>query len=262
MNNSLEFWKNIIVEASEIDYGISVPEIDQLFLNVWAEHYYRISSITMPDMDFFEIGTGFGVLAAGLARISGKKCFSVEHPSRSYFHSSAYLEFLKSNSVVLSACDLIDGIPFKDNSFSRVYLCDVIEHLCFTDVRTLLHEIHRILTPCGRLIISTPNLNRAGNFIRMMKGYSPNPPLYPESCGATHGHIREFAPAELSALLKRHSLMPMKIEFGLNPFFTADAFGDENIFSAKGAARINRINGWLFRCIPRLGDEIYMVARK
>ncbi len=262
IKNSLHFWKEIILEASKIDYGVPVPEIDDLFLNVWAEHYYRICSIAEPCTDFLEIGTGFGVLAVGLARLSGKKCFSVEHPSRSYFNSKTYLAFLRSNSVRLSGCDLTDGIPFRSNCFLRIYLCDVIEHLGFDDVRLLLDEIQRILKPEGKLVISTPNLNRLGNFVRMINGYSPNPPLYPEACGETFGHIREFSPSELSALIKKHSLVPFKTEFGLNPFFTAEAFGDENIFSEQGVSRINRINKLIFRFVPFLGDEMYMVVGK
>ena len=114
----------------------------------------------------------------------------------------------------------------------------------------------------GKFVISALNLNRLGNFVRMINGYSPNPPLYPEACGETFGHIREFSPSELSALIKKHSLVPFKTEFGLNPFFTAEAFGDENIFSEQGVSRINRINKLIFRFVPFLGDEMYMVVGK
>ena len=263
MENSLDFWRKLMVEASTfIDYGTDIPDLEPLFLSVWANHYHKISAIAKPGADFMEIGTGFGVLAAGVARLSGKKGVSIEHPSREYFFSTSYLEFLRSDSISMVGCDLKEGLPFQDNSFSLIYLCDVIEHLFFMDVRTLLNEVFRVLTPGGELVISTPNLNRLGNVVRMMRGYSPNPPLYAESCGETYGHIRELAPKELDFLLQKHGLVVKRKEFGLNSFFTAQAFGEENIFSERATSWVNGLTKNLSKIMPWLADEIYLVAEK
>jgi len=263
VENNVIFWRDLMVEASgRIDYCTETPALEPLFLSVWAEHYHKISTIAKPGADFLEIGTGFGVLATGIARLSGKKGVSVEHPSRKYFFSASYLDFLMSNSISMVGCDLKEGLPFHDNCFSLIYLCDVIEHLFFVDIKILLTEVFRVLRLGGELVISTPNLNRLGNVVRMMKGYSPNPPLYAESCGETYGHIREFAPKELASLLQRHGLVPTKRAFCLNPFFTAHAFGEENIFSERGASRINSLSKLLFKIFPWLADEIYLVAEK
>ncbi len=260
--NSMSFWRDLILELSHIDYGEKIPELDEPFLKMWSDHYYAISRITLPDADFLEIGTGFGVLATGITRLSGKNCFTVEHPSRSYFRRSSYIDFLSSNRVHIIGSDLTEGLPFKSESFSLIYLCDVIEHLFFHDIKTMLNEIVRVLKPDGQLIISTPNLNRLGNIIRVMCGYSPNPPLYAESCGQTFGHIREFAPKELLYLLSLHGLETQNIDFGLNPSFSSDAFGAENIFSKNQSKLIHKINMVLSKMFPTLGDEIYLLAKK
>jgi len=248
--------------AATVDYCSEIPRLEPLFLEVWAEHYRRLGALAAPAAGFLEIGTGFGLLAVGAARLSGQGGVGIEHPSRAYFSSPSYRNFLRAAGIELLGADLRAGLPFRDGCFALIYLCDVIEHLFFMDVRLLLAEISRVLRPGGKLVLSTPNLNRLGNLCRILKGYSPNPPLYPESCGDTYGHIRELAPRELAALLARHGLCLEKEEFGLNPFFTAQSFGVENVFSPRGAAGINAVNRFLHRFIPRLGDEIYVVAVK
>ncbi len=260
--NSSKLWKNLIIELSKIDYGDKIPELDDDFLKMWSAHYYAISKILMPNSDFLEIGTGFGVLATGISRLSGQRCFTVEHPSRSYFSSKSYINFLTSNLVHITGSDLTEGLPFKTGSFSFIYLCDVIEHLLFYDVKTLLNEIARVLKPEGKLIISTPNLNRLGNIIRIFCGYSPNPQLYAESSGKTFGHIREFAPKELSHILSLHGLKTQNIYLGLNPSFSSEAFGAENIFSKNQSKWIHRLNRIFSKIFPTLGDEIYLLAQK
>ncbi len=248
--------------AGTVDYCCETPKLEPLFLEVWAEHYRRIAAMAEPGADFLEIGTGFGLLAVGMARLSACQGIGIEHPSRVYFSSASYRGFLRAAGVEMVGCDLREGLPFRDGCFSLIYLCDVIEHLFFMDVRIVLDEIVRVLRPGGKLVVSTPNLNRLGNICRLLKGYSPNPPIYPEACGETYGHIRELAPRELAALLGRHGLRVSREEFGLNPFFTAQAFGEEDVFSARGSAVINALNRFWHRFFPRLGDEIYAVAEK
>ncbi|UCE60071.1 MAG: class I SAM-dependent methyltransferase [Phycisphaerales bacterium] len=45
-----------------------------------------------------------------------------------------------------------------DSTFDAVLLLDVFEHLAYADQPRALREIHRILKPAGRLVISVPNL--------------------------------------------------------------------------------------------------------
>lgn len=50
----------------------------------------------------------------------------------------------------------IEGkLPFKSHSFDTVFWGDNIEHIFYPE--KVLHEIHRVLKPKGRVIISAPN---------------------------------------------------------------------------------------------------------
>lgn len=249
-------------EAAHLDYGSPLPELDKQFLSVWSSHYARIADMTVPGKTILEIGAGFGILAAGLGRIGGRKIWASEHPSRSYLFQQEYQNFMNQNNVLLIANNLSEGLPFSDRVFSQVYFCDVIEHLFFQDVNKILPEIFRVLSDEGELILSTPNLNRLSNIFRFFMGYSVNPPFQVEKCGDTFGHIREFAPREIDRLLRGFGLEPIRYKFALNPYFTAEAFGAENIFSPVQAKIINRLTSVCSKFFPRLGDEIYLVARR
>lgn len=256
------FWKNLIAEASHLDYGEPLPKADDQFIAVWSDHYACISEIAEPKGCILEIGSGYGVLAVGLARISGHNVWTTEHPSRQYIFKDEYRRFLKTSGVQLVANDLKEGIPFTSAVFDQVYFCDVIEHLMFQDVITTMNEISRVLRINGDLIVSTPNINRLSSLFRIIKGYSANPPLNVARCGETYGHIREFAPNELVFLLKKHGFQVIKIEYRLNPYFTSQAFGEENIFSERQARIINRLTSIMIHFFPCLGDEIYLHAKK
>ncbi len=262
IDSSVVFWKEMICEASAVDYGVPLPKLDSQFLETWSSHYAHIASLSQLEKGFLEIGTGFGVLAAGLGKKYGVESWTIEHPSRAYFYAPAYREFLKKYGVNLVGADLCTGLPFRSGKISKVYLCDVIEHLNPVYVPYTLKEIQRVLEPGGSLILSTPNLNRLANLFRFLLGYSVNPPLEVKRYGDTYGHIREFAPRELRVILKRYGFEVLKICYGLNPYFTACAFDDDNIFSARAERLINRLTRICKRFYAAVGDEIFLLARK
>ncbi len=72
----------------------------------------------------------------------------------------------------------IPPLPFEDNSFDSIVSFQVIEHI--KDDVTYLKEIHRILKPGGKALISTPNIKMT---------LSRNP-----------WHIREYTASELTDL--------------------------------------------------------------
>jgi len=56
------------------------------------------------------------------------------------------------------------SLPFANNSFDCIVMTEVLEHL-YSPYRAL-EEIHRVLTPNGILVLSTPNNMTLTNFLR------------------------------------------------------------------------------------------------
>lgn len=94
-----------------------------------------------------EIGTGSGY---GVETISQKaKVFITVDKTQSPVDTSKY------DNVEFNCIKVPPLTPFEQNSFDYVIMFQVIEHI--KDDFLMLKEIHRILKPGGKLIISTPN---------------------------------------------------------------------------------------------------------
>ena len=95
----------------------------------------------------------------------------------------------------------VDKFPYENNSFDCVLFCEIIEHLVLNP-DFAVKEMKRILKPDGYLIITTPNVTRIYNVVRLLrginiyKGYSPN--------GIYGRHNREYTLPEIIELLKQH----------------------------------------------------------
>lgn len=109
------------------------------------------------------------------------------------------------------------GFPFPDESFDGVLFCEVIEHLQMDPLRAL-REIWRVLRPGGWLILTTPNVARLVNVVRLVEGNN----LYdPYSGHGPYGrHNREYSISELRAI-------GAYTGFELDDLYTSDVFGEE-----------------------------------
>ena len=92
-----------------------------------------------------------------------------------------------------------DPFPYSDGSFDLVLYCEVIEHLTYDPTQTL-YEIHRVLKPEGRLILSTPNPFRYTNILKFLSGKNIYPPY--SGFNSYARHHREFSAGELRRLLQ------------------------------------------------------------
>jgi len=63
-------------------------------------------------------------------------------------------------SAGVAQADIIQGIPFPDNSFDAIYHSHFIEHLRRPHARFLLEECFRVLVPGGHLRVATPDFER------------------------------------------------------------------------------------------------------
>lgn len=90
-------------------------------------------------------------------------------------------------------------MPFKDNSFDRAILIEVIEHVPATDA--LLSEIHRVLKPGGILCIGVPTSYTEKIYWRLHPEYPTN---------ATHVHV--FNRPKLQRVLEKNGYKIKAIE--------------------------------------------------
>ena len=88
--------------------------------------------------------------------------------------------------------DLNEALPYPDGMFQFVVMLEVIEHVVRAEFA--LGEVARVLSPGGRLLLSTPNHAFYKSRIRMLKGR----PL-----GMEGEHFRFFVKTQLESLLAR-----------------------------------------------------------
>lgn len=257
-----QYWTGLIRNVGTFNLGDPLPDLDKQFVSVWARHYANIAELHQPLGSVLEIGAGYGVLAAGLGQLQGASVIATEHPSRTYMSRKGYRSFLNNNNVNLIAQDLKEGLPFKNTAFDCVYACDVIEHLLPEDTNRFLSEITRVLKSGGNFILSTPNLYRLANRIRSILGHGIQPQGQISHAGDTLGHVREYTFAQITRLLHRKGLITLRHTFGLIPYFTYEAAGNDHTFKPFAASWINLFTKWLKPLIPAIGDEVYLLYRK
>jgi SAM-dependent methyltransferase len=103
-----------------------------------------------------------------------------------------------------------DSLPFPDETFDRVVVIDVHEHL--EDVRPLNREIARVLRPGGVAIVTTPNGNTLlpVSVLKRLMGMGP----------AAYGHVVQgYNIDELESMLRSVELRP-EASGGYARFFT------------------------------------------
>jgi SAM-dependent methyltransferase len=95
-------------------------------------------------------------------------------------------------------------IPYGDASFDFVFCTEVLEHLL--DPLVSLREISRVLSPRGCFVMTTPNLARAANRLKLMLlGASVNFSLHESilyNKGNWRPHLREYTLSELRWMLQ------------------------------------------------------------
>ena len=86
-----------------------------------------------------------------------------------YHNSWTNLDFVSTGKNVI-AHNLLQGVPFEDNSFDVVYHSHVLEHFNKKDGKAFIKECHRVLKPGGIIRIAVPDLEQiARNYISFLE---------------------------------------------------------------------------------------------
>ena len=144
-----------------------------------------------------------------------------------------------------------DPFPYADESFDVVVFCEIIEHLLLDPLHAI-REIHRVLRPNGRLVVTTPNVGRLGNVLSAVAGENMYDPY--SGYGAYGRHNREFTQHELVKLLQFAG-------FDVDAAFTANAHPEayESRFAFDGVMplvdfRVNDLGQYLFASARKMRD--------
>lgn len=141
--------------------------------------------------------------------------------------------------------DVSGPLPFESGSFDFVFAGEIIEHIF--DTRSFLAEVNRVLKPKGNLILSTPNLARFDDRLKLLFGKTPRQtsPLHPY----LYLHIRPFTFDSLKNALSKTGFT--NIVLRTNAFVT-DFFGKEITLDSK----------FLANHFPTLGSTLIVRAQK
>lgn len=104
-------------------------------------------------MRVLDVGCGSGVFADMVAACHGTKVTAVDGNFEAI--SFAQKQFRRPNLEFRNG--LVDELAFESSSFERISFLEVIEHIHPEQGRAVLRTFHRLLSPGGRLVISTPN---------------------------------------------------------------------------------------------------------
>lgn len=156
-----------------------------------------------------------------------------------------------------------DRFPFKDNFFDFVLCNEVVEHLPQSPVFPL-KEIYRVTKKGGLCMITTPNIARSINRVKILFGQSIMFPIsvYFENEGKGnniyHRHNREYTLSELSAVVLKCNWNIIEKErfISYTPFRKRVVKDSAFVFLGKC------INYLTMLVIPSFKDTLFVLSKK
>ena len=153
-----------------------------------------------------ELGAFFGTVCITLSRL-GYQVTAADIPE--YIDMPEQVERYTRHGIATQGVRLEQfKLPFADESFEVVVMCEVLEHLNFNPL-PLLKEINRVLAPGGLFYLSLPNFARMKNRQLALRGKAPGievrdffEQLDPAHAAIANGHWREYTMPEIRQLLE------------------------------------------------------------
>ena len=132
-----------------------------------------------------------------------------------------------------------EPLPFPDDYFDGVLFTEVLEHLLY-DPRKLVDEIYRVLRTKGELVVSTPNVLRVENRIKVLLGRN----IYPQHeyfyfSDLYQRHNREYTMQELIDLF-RPRFLTKKIRYIMLTEFAVPVSENGKVFDIREYAEVEK----------------------
>lgn len=150
-----------------------------------------------------EVGCGSGNILLSLAK-GAKKAVGADISSKAVAFGNKRAKEERINAEFVQT-EAGKKLPFKDNSFDKVYFIEVIEHLTEKDYQFLLEEIYRVLKEGGSFFITTPNYRSHWPLVEWLTDlFKLTPAMRDEQ------HISKFSMKKLKNVLRRNKFKLQK----------------------------------------------------
>lgn len=149
-------------------------------------------------------------------------------------------------NVPVHCLDLNKSARVGYNQYDLVLFCEVFEHLIRWPLDTLI-ELRESLVPGGYLLLTTQNLHRLSNRLRMVFGRNLFVQSTPENL--LMGHLREYSASELVDLLNKSGFENVHFEYVTWP-------------DLKSPRMIQKSYSFVCKCLPRLSNFVYCWAQR
>ncbi|GAA3893116.1 hypothetical protein GCM10022276_10390 [Sphingomonas limnosediminicola] len=167
----------------------------------------KFRPVTDSPVKVLEIGAFFGVVCIALATL-GYEVTAADVPE--YIELSEQVERYARYAIATKGVRLEDFVmPFNDEQFDVIIMCEVMEHLNFNPL-PLLKEINRIGAAGSIFYLSMPNAASLFNRIWCMRGNTNGvkireffAQLDASDALIANGHWREYNGAETREILER-----------------------------------------------------------
>lgn len=162
-------------------------------------------------MVVLDVGCGRGEILRHTSKL-GAVAYGIDYADAAVHLSRQVADAAEeAHSIEVSRASAL-FLPFPDNSFDRVLLLDIVEHLYPDELRIALRETWRVLKPGGRIIIHTaPNVwydRYAYPMVRLVRKLMGQGMRYPRDPRAiipenVHVHVNEQSLLSLWRGLRR-----------------------------------------------------------
>jgi ubiquinone/menaquinone biosynthesis C-methylase UbiE len=157
-----------------------------------------------------DIGCGRGELVLHAAK-KGALSYGIDYSKEAISLSTYTLKDLGMQSSERVFLCMSNGLklPFRSESFDRIILSDIIEHLYPNELKVLLEEVSRLIAPTGLLVIHTfPNRWFYNLYYPLRRLFlwafpSKRGPLNPRGPYEKQMHVNEQSPISLIRLLMK-----------------------------------------------------------
>jgi SAM-dependent methyltransferase len=170
------------VDVHELLGGL-IPHLDDAERKEYFNfHYWRYAETltectNWADGRVLDIGAVPGHVSMALRRLGCEVHGITDHePSGEgrYGQDNLSTRWFKEGITLHYAVIDREPLPLPNDSFDGVLFTEVLEHLVY-DPRSVVQEIYRILKPNGELVVSTPNVTRIENRIKILMGRNVYP---------------------------------------------------------------------------------------